>query len=217
MPMRVRCGGHMERLLMRTTVRGAFLLVLLFLVARRADASSLLLNGGFETGTFANWTVTPGTISSLTVSTAAPESGLYAANFGGADLGGGNRDTISQTFATIAGGVYAVDFWLRNDLLSCTLTCAANDFFVSWNGTTILSRASAPSFPYTEFSFLELATGPTSTLTFSGANEPGFYRLDDVSVSAVPEPASLMLVGGGLGLLLARRRRRGRTRKNTVA
>src|SRR5205085_3856085 len=89
--------------------------------------------------------------------------------------------------------------------------CGLNDnWSLSWNGSRIHFQQGDIAFGYTEFMYEVVAAGPVSTLSFSISNEPGFYRLDDVSVTAVPtavpEPASVFLLGTGVAALLRRRR-----------
>jgi hypothetical protein len=207
---------------MRTLLRITLALALLTVAARSAMAASIVLNGGFETGTLAGWTATPSSSTSLFgVNSDSSNYGAYSAFFGGVNTGGGDEDTISQSFATIPGQSYVVDFWLAFEMTSfppCDpfSTCIENDFSAFWNGAPLLSILSASEFPFTKYTFLLSATGGTSTISFAGA-ALGFreYRLDDVSVSEVPEPASLTLLVTGLAVWLGGRYRR--SRRNRVS
>ena len=193
---------------MKRFLRLGLALFLVSLTARTASASSIVLNGGFESG-FTSWTTTPGTGTLFGVGGNA-NSGASAAFFGGVNFGGGNEDTISQSLATNAGQAYQVSFWLRMDNGGCIfplqLNCFNQDFNAFWGNTQIFGTASTAPFSYTRFSFLVGATGPATNLTFKAANEPGYYYLDDVSVEAVPEPSTWLLIGTGVAALAARRR-----------
>ena len=56
-----------------------------------------------------------------------------------------------------------------------------------------------------------MATGTSTEITFSGFNRPGFFTLDDITVTATPEPAVLIMLGLGLAGLTLRRMKRGQS------
>lgn len=159
------------------------------------DASaSIVTNGGFEAGDFSGWTQS-GDTAFTGVDGFAPHSGDYAAFVG--SIGG---TTLSQTLSTVAGATYQVEFWLQ--LLQDDLSTS---FSWAWDNTTQMTLSNAPSFGYTAFSATVTASGASTTLAFSFVNAPGFFDFDDVSVTQVPEPASLGLALAGVGLLAAGR------------
>jgi hypothetical protein len=81
------------------------------LLALPSGASAdLVVNGGFETGTFAGWTQF-GDTSFTGVSSGVPvHSGNFAAFFGPTDFIGG----IFQNLPTVVGQTYTLDFWLSH-------------------------------------------------------------------------------------------------------
>jgi hypothetical protein len=180
----------------------AFASLALVLGAATLSAGSLVVNGGFETGDFTGWTQ-GGNTGFMGVSDEFAYSGDYGAYFGAE----GSDGSLSQTLTTVVGTSYTLSFWLEND------GSGTNDFSVSWDGYTLLPNwTDADSFGYTEYTFSGLIGTGSDTLTFTARNDPGFYGLDDVSVStgsAIPEPATLGLIGAalaGLGLLRKRSR-----------
>lgn len=114
--------------------------------------------------------------------------------------------SLSQVLSTTAGQIYTLSFWLASDS-----SVPPNLFAVYWGGTQIYSATNLVQFNYTQLSFNNLAaSGNSTTLEFQYQNDDSFFRLDDVSVTAVPEwsAKSFAIVGFGfLGFVCWRRNR----------
>jgi hypothetical protein len=172
-----------------------------------AIAGNLVANCGFESGDFTGWTQSPAAFGSdfFVSNGSLINSGNFGAGFGATNPT--FEDTISQTIPTIAGDAYKVSFFLENE------GGPENKFTAMFGGTTLLSETNSDSFGYTEFTDAVVATGSSTTLSFAAFQAPSFFGLDDVSVlpvtpvTAVPEPASLVLIGAALFTLAVTRRR----------
>jgi uncharacterized repeat protein (TIGR03803 family) len=141
-----------------------------------AVINSLLLNGGFETGTFTNWTQSGYTNGNF-VSANYAHSGKY-----GAELyvpSGGAMGFLSQTFPTVSGVSYVISFWLDSPF-----GVTPNDFQVSWNGNVLLDETNLAGVGWTNFQLTVTAMGTSSTLQL-GYLTGLFFGLDDVSVSSI--------------------------------
>jgi hypothetical protein len=147
--------------------------------------TNLVTNGGFETGSFSGWTVggNSGVIAAgpQTLVDNHAENGNFAANIGAVD----GDATLSQAIQTTAGQSYTLTFWLAN-----AEGGGPNDFTVKWNGATLLSLADAPAQGYTEYTFNVVGTAGTSQLLISGRNDPSYWSLDAISVTATDAPVA---------------------------
>ena len=168
--------------------------------AVHAAPTNYIVNGGFETGDFTGWSAAgDNTYVNSSFYSYVPNTGTYAAYLGAVSILG----SLTQTFTDMAGQALTIGFSLASD------GSTPNEFRVDFNGATLFDSVNIVSQAYMPYSFTVTATG-TDTLTFYERNEPGFLSLDDVSVvvTAVPEPASLALLGAGLvGAGVIRRRR----------
>jgi hypothetical protein len=211
-------------------VRKFWLLGIAFtLLAASASAGNIVLNGNFLTGDLTDWT--SNTCATCTDAgwavggfnfgdPGAPTDTTNSAATGCEGVGCNDAvsgDWISQVLTTDPTMTYTLTFLLdpnTNDTGGSQTT----ELDVIWNGTLLTQIIDAPVDTWTPESFSGLVATSTSTaLEFTGRDDPFILAIDDVAVnatgggggSAVPEPVSLVLIGGGLlgiGTMLRRRR-----------
>ncbi len=184
--------------------------------------AATIVNGSFETGTNPGSFTTVGAggtdISGWTVSgNSVDYIGSYWTAQNGArsiDLAGNGIGTISQILSTVAGQAYQVSFWIARNPDNGVNPRTG---FVGWNGSNSQftfnnSTSTAANMGWEQRSFIFGATGASTTLSFSSdaATAAGFYgpALDNVSIAAVPEPATWMMLILGFGLVGGAMRRR---------
>ncbi len=168
-----------------------------------ASAAELVINGGFETGSFSGWNQFGNGGTTAIAGGGAQHTGSYGAYFGPVGSIGGIQQTISASI----GDVVTVSFWLH------TYGGGTNFFSANFDGATLMSVTNrAATLPYTQFTFANITvTNNNPTLSFSFRHDPSVHLLDDISVqtdgSAIPLPTGAALASAGLALLGLRRRR----------
>jgi uncharacterized repeat protein (TIGR03803 family) len=162
----------------------------------RAAFPLSILNGGFETGTFTNWTES-GDYYYSGVATGSKYA--HAGKYGAALETGGAMGFLSQTLSTTLGAVYLISFWL--DSPSST---TPNEFQVSWNGNTLLDKTNLGAIGWTNIQLTAKATAANTTLQFGYLNSYFYFGLDEISVelegSARPGIAQIAQSGANLVL-----------------
>ena len=118
----------------------------------------------------------------------------------------GSGARFGQLLDTREGGTYDLSFWVRS-------ASAQSAYSVFWDGVMI-ARAEQPNGPMIQYSFTGLpVSGEFTMLEVHGYNDK-VKRLtfDDFSVvrtvSPVPEPGSVLMLLGGLGVVAGALRRR---------
>jgi hypothetical protein len=136
-------------------------------------SANLVLNGGFELGSFADWTEGGNFEGCLVTSDSFyVHSGTYGAQLGPV----GSLGYLSQVIPTVIGGSYLISCWLSSD------GGITNEFLVSWNGVTLFNGFNLPDTGWTNLQFAAPATSTNTLLEFGFRDDPGYLGLDDISV-----------------------------------
>jgi len=192
-------------------------------LAANAAALELAVNGGFETGDTTSWTPFVDSPSTFSAEGTSPHSGSFNGKI--ENVVSGSAALVKQ--ANVGVGIVTpmqditINFWARGSAEAGGVHFAELFSELDGGGTSkseILSGG--PLFPpsdtvWTEYTFNTTLGSDVSggvTLQFNaatGANigSTATFEIDDVSISVVPEPASLALLGFA-GLALVSRRRR---------
>lgn len=174
-----------------------------------AGARNLLVNGSFETGDFAGWTTFgDDRFDSVTGERLAggPTDGRFHAAFGADDPSGGG---IFQNFATIPGESYILRFDLG------VLAGVPNAVQLGWNTDIVFVEFDVRAGDHETLALILTADGVRTQMGFTFYHVPGFFLLDNVSVTAlnppatpIPEPATWAMLIAGFGVAGGALRRR---------
>jgi hypothetical protein len=167
---------------------------------------SLVLNGGFETGDFSDWTLVGNTTSDGDVyngvqSSSDDSSVVHSGNYG-AFLGDTQLATLSQTLATVPGQAYLLSFWLDNSSRGDGQRFLVNWIVNSGSTNTLYHLSNPPVLSWTNLQFIVFASSAASILQFGAENDSNGFGLDDISVTAIPTAAfqSVAKTSGGFSM-----------------
>lgn len=206
---------------------GSAALVAALAVPAIGQAQNLITNGTFETpdvptfsdqvapGSITGWTVIGTDVTLVDSSYLSPNQQANGGTGQWVDLTGhleGYDKGVSQTFASTHNNFFLVEFDLGRKLDRDQATVA-----VSINGGTAVTftnsdTGSGGQMDWNTYSYYFMGNGgPNQTITFLGAT-PGANNtigLDNVKVTAVPEPSGIaMMLAGLAGLAFVARRRK---------
>lgn len=160
--------------------------------------ANIVSNGDFSTGQFGPWTHNTGVGYAWTVNSSATAS---TGCVGAACVDQNQLTTANylyQDLATTPGGTYDLSFNYASG------GGTPSDLKVLWGSDVILDLENAPN-AMMGYSVSNLIASSVSTrLMFLGRQDPSFLALTNVDVersSAAPEPASVGLIAGGIGLV----------------
>jgi len=190
-------------------------------------SANLVVNGDFEagnTGFTSSYTyVSPGynvlyPEGTYTVDTNAANNHNLFASFGDHTSGQGNYMIVNgsvntglDVYATVtvagltAGSTYSLSAWVTNVYPD---NPASLDFSVDSNNVGTISPVGLGT--WQQFSTTFVATGSTASISILDTNQIAHgndFGIDDISVEAVPEPATMAVLGLGAAALLRRRRK----------
>ena len=191
------------------------------LVASQTAVASpnLIVNGGFESSTFSGpfttyssgstslsgWTIKTGSIDLINTYWQNASGSNYSI-----DLSGNEDGVISQELNTTVNQTYSVSFSLAGnpddaDKVKVVQVGMSNEPLYEFDTTGKIRT----NMGWVTKSFDFIAADTTSKLFFAGAQESPFgAALDNISVTAVPEPETYAMFLAGIALMAGIARRR---------
>jgi len=173
------------------------------LSAPSAMAGNIVVNPGFESGFLPGWSVNMASTSPWMIDF-LPNGGIrnIDTSCGGAIC----LDPVSGSFfyqdlPTSIGLTYTLSFWAFFEGFAVG---KPEELKVTWGGTTALDIVNPPVDPdvYNQYSAFDLvATSSTTRLQFFGRDDINQIGVDDISVTANPEPSTFLLIS--VALLIA--------------
>jgi hypothetical protein len=177
--------------------------------AASASAASIVINGDFQTGTFAGWSVntSPDTNHPWTIANNGPNFFASTGCVGPECIQGNSTQEawLSQVLPTVIGETYTLSF-------DYSPVGGPYDELVVDFGSNQVADIINVADSIVTYTYTVTALTNATQLQFLGRQDPSYNYLDNVSVTtnaaATPEPATFILVGSSmLGLAGAVKRR----------
>ncbi len=138
---------------------------------------NLVLNPGFETGNFTDWTVSDPEPNNPDIGVDSQPLDVNSGSYG--VFAGNETSTLSQTIQTHAGYTYSVSFYL-DVYQSAAIDGEVTVTFGGKPATTLVEPAETDAF--VKYTASVHVTSNSSVLEFTLTDPGGYFGLDDVSV-----------------------------------
>jgi hypothetical protein len=157
----------------------------------KLEINPLLQNGGFESGSLADWQLSGNYGDSRVIGNYNGIGGIpnsaHSGNFS-AFLGMNNSvGYLSQSMATVPGQSYLLSLFLN----STSGVGSSNELAISWDDITLFDYKSFATAGWTNLQFIVWAATDSTELEFSFDNATNYFILDDVSLSNLPPTLSI--------------------------
>jgi len=159
-----------------------------------ATAANIVANPGFESGDFTGWTTNaPAYGIGVDSYPSDVHSGTYGVYFGSNPSDPNTASVMNQQLTTAIGQQYTLSFWLdeyqADDL--------GGYFKASMGGNALVNLVDVAQQDFTQYTASFIASSTTTAIEFQALNLPGFFGLDDVSVtpatsSSISAPSTLL-------------------------